>query len=188
MRFVAVWFAGMGRRRLTPKEAAASKERKRVMDRERCRAMRAKLKEDPEAWAEYQEAQRVSNQKSYANRSEFKKAYSKAYVRFSKSDNHKWRRLDLDVREGLAKDAARWYLAEKVRNPELRCWACGAPQHTKRHPHHVDHDHRTFVVRGLLCRECNLALGLLEDSPKRITSLLRYIEAANISPGPMVLD
>ena len=55
-----------------------------------------------------------------------------------------------------------------------RCAACRrplAPNLTD-----VDHNHASGKVRGLLCRQCNVALGLLKDSPKRITQLLHYIE------------
>jgi hypothetical protein len=30
---------------------------------------------------------------------------------------------------------------------------------------YVDHNHRTGQVRGLLCNDCNTAIGLLKDSP-----------------------
>jgi len=42
---------------------------------------------------------------------------------------------------------------------------------------HVDHDHKTGRVRGLLCDQCNLALGRLGDSVDRIRSILSYLEA-----------
>ena len=35
--------------------------------------------------------------------------------------------------------------------------------------------HATGVVRGLLCSDCNSALGLLHDSPEIIRKLLAYI-------------
>ena len=39
---------------------------------------------------------------------------------------------------------------------------------------HVDHDHVANRVRGLLCGRCNMAMGLLNDSPDRIGLLLGY--------------
>jgi hypothetical protein len=40
---------------------------------------------------------------------------------------------------------------------------------------HVDHNHKTGEVRGLLCRGCNLALGYLKDSSDRCKSAERYL-------------
>src|SRR5258708_1372060 len=40
---------------------------------------------------------------------------------------------------------------------------------------HVDHDHATGKIRGLLCSRCNNALGNLQDDPKRIKAMLKYL-------------
>lgn len=39
----------------------------------------------------------------------------------------------------------------------------------------VDHCHVTGVVRGVICRRCNTALGMLGDSRERVEKLLNYI-------------
>ena len=41
---------------------------------------------------------------------------------------------------------------------------------------HVDHNHDTKVVRGLLCGPCNRALGLLKENVQRIVGLAEYTQ------------
>lgn len=41
---------------------------------------------------------------------------------------------------------------------------------------HIDHMHGTKVVRGMLCKECNLGIGLLQDDPKVIRQAADYVE------------
>ena len=40
----------------------------------------------------------------------------------------------------------------------------------------VDHDHRTGKVRGLVCRDCNLAVGHFKDDPERMRKAIRYLQ------------
>ncbi|MGD0053597.1 MAG: endonuclease domain-containing protein, partial [Vulcanimicrobiaceae bacterium] len=40
---------------------------------------------------------------------------------------------------------------------------------------HVDHDHRTNEVRGLLCRWCNQMLGSAKDDPARLRGAIDYL-------------
>ena len=40
---------------------------------------------------------------------------------------------------------------------------------------YVDHDHSSGWVRGLLCRDCNFAIGLLRDSVEHLQSAVEYI-------------
>ena len=54
------------------------------------------------------------------------------------------------------------------------CAICGvAPQADRRH--HVDHDHVTNVIRGILCSKCNQALGLLNENPKLFDRAKEYL-------------
>ena len=39
----------------------------------------------------------------------------------------------------------------------------------------VDHDHRSGVVRGLLCRGCNLGIGNLKDDPVLLQRAIDYL-------------
>ncbi|QOC59453.1 endonuclease VII [Microbacterium phage AnnaLie] len=52
------------------------------------------------------------------------------------------------------------------------CAVCGATH--KRF--HVDHDHATGQVRGLLCGPCNQTLGLMQDDPARLRAAAAYLE------------
>jgi hypothetical protein len=44
---------------------------------------------------------------------------------------------------------------------------------------HVDHDHETGDVRGLLCGACNTAIGQMQEDVARLQSAIRYIEHWN---------
>lgn len=40
----------------------------------------------------------------------------------------------------------------------------------------VDHDHVTDRIRGLLCRQCNTALGLFGDNPEVLRRAALHVE------------
>jgi hypothetical protein len=43
----------------------------------------------------------------------------------------------------------------------------------------VDHDHLTLRIRGLLCHNCNVILGLVGDDPEILEKLARYLYASS---------
>ena len=39
----------------------------------------------------------------------------------------------------------------------------------------VDHNHKTGVIRGLLCSNCNFGIGSLKDNPRILRSAIKYL-------------
>lgn len=62
-----------------------------------------------------------------------------------------------------------------------RCAICGDPEKDD-WDLAVDHDHRTGVVRGLLCRRCNVGIGLLRDDAGVLASAADYVRSRSSSP------
>jgi DNA-directed RNA polymerase subunit RPC12/RpoP len=53
-----------------------------------------------------------------------------------------------------------------------KCAICGKSVDVSSH---LDHDHLTNKVRGILCSPCNLALGLVHDSEEILLDMVFYI-------------
>jgi hypothetical protein len=49
---------------------------------------------------------------------------------------------------------------------------------------HVDHDHQTDKVRGLLCFRCNAALGQFGDDPLVLRRAARYVACGGFRAAP----
>lgn len=66
-----------------------------------------------------------------------------------------------------------------VKKQDGVCAICGLPPNgnpkTKEKRLHVDHDHITGKVRGLLCFKCNSALGNFNDARDLVASALDYL-------------
>lgn len=43
----------------------------------------------------------------------------------------------------------------------------------------IDHDHSTDFVRGLLCNNCNSAIGLLKEDMNIINNAIKYLRYWN---------
>lgn len=69
---------------------------------------------------------------------------------------------------------------------EGKCAICGEEGFKMRDTHksslNLDHCHTTGKVRGLLCHNCNRALGLFSDNTERLVSAIKYLESATTIP------
>ncbi len=81
----------------------------------------------------------------------------------------------LKLRYGLTEED----VAEVINRQARRCLIC---LHTA--PLHVDHDHSTGEIRGLICFRCNGGLGQFKDDAAVIRRAVDYLERAPIWSQP----
>lgn len=62
-----------------------------------------------------------------------------------------------------------------------RCGICKAHQSELKKALAVDHNHKTGLIRGLLCHKCNLAIGLLrvDETLSVVSNIAGYIDNFN---------
>lgn len=62
-----------------------------------------------------------------------------------------------------------------------RCAICGDPESGGRWKKrfHIDHNHETGKIRGLLCHGCNVAIGSLRENVTILENAIKYIEKHN---------
>lgn len=77
--------------------------------------------------------------------------------------------------------------AEMLRAQGGGCAICGSSDPGKESGFKlsVDHCHQTNVIRGLLCKNCNLAIGYFQDNPDLCRRGAAYLEADR-SEAPMI--
>jgi len=78
----------------------------------------------------------------------------------------------LECKYGITK--AQWELM--LKSQDNKCKLCGKEFDGDIC---VDHDHKTMVVRGLLCTKCNTGLGKFDDNPRLLEKAILYLETAN---------
>lgn len=56
------------------------------------------------------------------------------------------------------------------------CAICGRLQREGERAFHIDHDHSTGKLRGILCSGCNLGLGHFADDVDSLAEAIKYVE------------
>ena len=56
------------------------------------------------------------------------------------------------------------------------CAICKSPNAGGRGAFHADHNHQTNQPRGVLCHNCNVALGNFKDDPELLKAAIEYLE------------
>lgn len=68
-----------------------------------------------------------------------------------------------------------------LRAQDYRCPICGTTEpggqgRNRSSGWHIDHDHKTGKVRGLLCHNCNIGLGNFKDSTTALAAAIEYLK------------
>ena len=106
----------------------------------------------------------------------------KAYV--CKACDQKRRRKHREDKPEMARDNAYknlYGISLEVYNnmfqlQEGKCLGCERHQVDLKKKLVVDHCHTTGAVRGLLCNQCNCALGYAYDNKNTLKNLIKYLE------------
>lgn len=99
--------------------------------------------------------------------------WRKQYTAYRQGRGIKARASDLRRFYGMTVDD---YMALVVAQ-DGKCAICDAPPKAGKILH-VDHDHSTGVVRGLLCGSCNSGLGYFRDDIERLLLAVAYLETS----------
>lgn len=170
----------------------------RAYEREAYRKRKERIANDPVYRELHALRHRESNKRSRAKNSHRVKASAKRYYEANKAcinaKNAVWARQNGDKVKGYRKNWAAknptWMQEWHVKNKHSltldeytqlkqrfnnQCGCCRKPVAGR--ALHVDHCHRTGVVRGILCRGCNTAIGMLGDTLESVRNAVRYLES-----------
>lgn len=92
---------------------------------------------------------------------------------FGRKSEHK-RRLK---RYGVTED---WYQS-KLKEQKNLCAICLKPLVPGRYTH-IDHNHHTGIVRGLLCHHCNFLIGNAKEDKFILMQAINYLESYDVCP------
>jgi hypothetical protein len=101
-----------------------------------------------------------------------KKAYNRKYAKEHPDMVQKWIRNHPEYRKekyGFTKES----FNELLEFQDGRCLICGELMKIP----HIDHDHKTGKIRGLLCLKCNAILGMANDDIEILKRAIRYLES-----------
>ena len=126
---------------------------------------------------EHPEEERARQRRYRAANIDHYREYNARWHRENRANNpHKVRSMHLKSLYGLTQEQYEQMLAGQGGH----CAICSrTPAQEKKGVLHVDHDHVTDRVRGLLCSNHNTALGLCHDKPEDLRALAAYLERSS---------
>ena len=156
-------------------------ENKEKIDREAKKAYMAeylKTYQRRKLTPEEREERNRKRRERYANDPEFREREKQQARRYGQRNPQAKRQSRLRVEFGITQQDYEAMLARQ----DGKCAICGATENRVNHPRerknfYVDHDHKTGKVRGLLCHNCNFAIGYFQDDPERMRRAADYLDS-----------
>ncbi len=129
---------------------------------------------------------------------EFRKTYTKEYYQKNKERvkgyNDRYHAKEENKKQSYLRNIKRNYGLEPHQYYEMfmrqvgKCAICSVSFGDERSIRpHVDHDHSTGAVRGLLCDGCNKGIGALRDNPRALRKAADYVERGGFSCDVILL-
>ena len=109
---------------------------------------------------------------------EYKKAKAEYMREYRKENPEAFRKIDIKKKFGLSWET----YSELVEKQGNCCAICKQPEtkldyRTKKVLNlSVYHCHDTWKIRGLLCADCNRALGMFQDNPEILQNAIMYLK------------
>jgi hypothetical protein len=162
-----------------------NKEKIKAKNRAYYEKNKEKIKAQHKAYIENNKESILAQRKAYReNNKESILAQKKAYYEKNKEELKAWARAYYENNKEKAKSK------ELKRNFGIslheynlmfteqkgKCACCGIHQNKLTRRFAVDHDHDTKLIRGLLCGNCNTAIGKLGDNIEGVMKALNYLE------------
>lgn len=64
-----------------------------------------------------------------------------------------------------------------IRRQDGKCDICGIIlEEIKKKKRHLDHNHKTSLVRGILCNRCNMLIGACNENEKILEEAIKYLK------------
>ncbi len=114
------------------------------------------------------------NRQRYLLQQAQRQEYSRNWYADMRADPARFLRYSLGLaatRLGLDVDI----VAQHFESHHGSCDICGGQNVKGRTRLTIDHDHESGAFRGLLCSNCNTAIGLLRDNPKLAVAAASYL-------------
>jgi len=112
---------------------------------------------------------------------DYKKLKAEYMREYRKENPEKFRLIDVKKKFGLSSEEYSQLLLESdgvcaiCHKPELKIdYRTGKVLNLS-----IDHNHDTGKIRGMLCMDCNRALGMFQDSPELLINAISYLQKYN---------